>query len=75
MSYTPPMVMRHLIPWPVLYWIGRHTKTCGSGLAMWKMGYEDWEWSVRRSCWDGPNGGWDYCNKYASKPEFEEAQS
>lgn len=72
---TPPMWLRHLLPWRVIDFIRRNPRVCGARIAMWKMGYEDWPWGISRSCWDGPNGGWDYCGKWETEAAFRKALS
>lgn len=67
---TPPLWLRHVIPWRVLRFYDRHRPTCWSGIAMWKMGYDGWSWQRQSDCWGGAQGGWDYCGKFETKPDF-----
>lgn len=64
---TPPRVLRHVLPWFVLRWFDRRAGTCWSGVVMWKLGHDGWSWWPGRTCWDGPQGGYDYCNKYSTR--------
>ena len=68
-----PYWMRRFTPWWVLHFINRHTATCWPRMATWKLYGEDGideSWCVSRSCWDGPNGGWDYCGRYQRREDM-----
>ncbi len=72
--YTPPLWLRHFVPWRFLNWFDRRFPTCWTGMVMWKLGHDDWSWWINRSCWDGPPGReYDYCGKYKSKAEWQKA--
>lgn len=76
MKYTPPMWLRHIFPWRLLHFIGRHTNVCFIHVAEWKLGdqepsYENW-WP-KRSCWDGIPEPFDYCGHYKTGEAFEAA--
>lgn len=70
---APPLWMRHLISWRLLSFINRHTTTCWAEMCMWKAGSEIESWSVRSMCWGGPEGGYDYCNRWETLKAFTAA--
>lgn len=71
MKPTPPMWLRRLFPWRLLYFINNHAKVCMMGVAMWKNGYDGWTWWPTSSCWDGPNEGYDYCGKWERVADWQ----
>lgn len=71
MKYTPPMWLRHVFPWRLLYFVNRHTNTCISGMVMWKQGYEGWQWWPRSGCFDGHEVAFDYCARWETAEQFE----
>jgi hypothetical protein len=71
-GFTPPLFLRHVFPWRLLYYVDRHSNTCLSGFVMWKLGYGGWSWWPHAGCWDGPLGEeYDYCAKYESFERFQ----
>ena len=74
--WTPPLWMRHIIPWFVLRWLDDRLDTCWTGIVMWKLGY-DWVsgWNVcAGSCFNLDAGHelnqYDYCGKFNVPEEY-----
>lgn len=59
---TPPMWLRHVLPWWLLKWISAHSRVCWVAMVQWKDGYPDWRWSDLSDC--DPDC---YCGKYMTE--------
>lgn len=64
--WTPPLWLRHVVPWCVLRALDRRLPTCWAGMASWKQG-EERSWWPRWTCWDG-DPLLDYCGKFSTPP-------
>jgi len=62
----PPMWLRHLVPWWLIYWTERRVGLCRCGIVMWKLGYDEWPWHrPKDDCFCGPTPtSMCYCGKF-----------
>ncbi|KKN32113.1 hypothetical protein LCGC14_0817240 [marine sediment metagenome] len=68
----PPLWLRHLTPWWVLWKLQEHYHLCWTNMVRWKMG-DECDWNVTTSCFEP----YDYCGFYdrvATKEEREEGK-
>ena len=78
-GWQPPDILRHVIPWGLLYWIDPRLPICWTGVVMWKLGY-GWSWACSCSSDDEIThhverwGGWVcYCGKFDDPREYRAA--
>lgn len=61
---TPPMWMRHILPWSLLHWLSNHFRVCWAHMVFWKTGLNrsGHKWSDLSDC--KPDC---YCGKYMTE--------
>ena len=70
LKVTPPVWMRHITPWWLLYWLDKRLPTCWTVMVLWKMYGDEDSWWPLGKCFAAYSGErYDYCGKFSVNDE------